>query len=133
MATMTVQAVAALLNLADAAGQAAALACTPRPMVVQGYGAVEGGACGFAWVSMPGNTALGRAIMKEARREAKQRFDSLGDPSYMGWSKGYPKGLSMWVSGYGQSMARKEAYARAYAEVLRNAGHERVYAGSRMD
>ena len=44
----------------------------------------------------------------------------------------FRSGLSVWVSEGGQSMERKEAYARAYADVLRAAGIE-AYAGSRMD
>jgi hypothetical protein len=38
----------------------------------------------------------------------------------------------MWVFDYNQSMELKEAYAHAYAKVLRDAGFN-AYANSRMD
>lgn len=119
----------ALWAEADAAGKAAADACTPRPMIVGEAKSLFGseidyskptyyvadGVCGFAWVSFKGNTAFGRW--------AKQAGLA---------SKGYPTGLQLWVRGYGQSMQRKEAYAQAFAETLRTAGIT-AYAQSRMD
>ena len=47
------------------------------------------------------------------------------------WGKGYPSGYHFWVWG-SQSMARKEAYARAFAEVLKYYG-VLAYAVSRLD
>jgi hypothetical protein len=95
---------------ADAAGKAAAQAHTPAPMIVQdprmrSAWIEPGGICGFAWVTVPGNTPFGRwlKLTKKAR------------PTY-------PKGLAIWVSDYGQSMERKAAYARAFAETLRAEG-----------
>ncbi len=41
-------------------------------------------------------------------------------------------GVSVWVSAYNQSMERKEAYAHAFANVLRSVGID-AYAESRMD
>lgn len=76
---------------------------------------VEGGLCGFAWVSFKGNTAFGRA-MKAA---------GLARPGTYG-------GLEVWVHGFGQSFARKECYARAYAAKLRELGFE-ARMGSRLD
>lgn len=114
---------------ADKAGKAAAAAARPTPMVVGTPSTplgndvdpnktryfVPDGVCGFAWIAFAGNTAFGRW----AKREKIV-------------SKHYPKGLSIWVGDYGQSMELKEAYARAFAKVLKEAGVE-AYAGSRMD
>lgn len=108
---------------AHAAGAEAAKKCQPNAMVVttefgsapQKSWYVPDGVCGFAWVEFPGNTAWGRWT-----KEAK-----VARPHY-------PKGLCIWVSDYNQSMQRKEAYARGYAEVLRQHGIN-CHAGSRMD
>lgn len=76
---------------------------------------VEGGVCGFAWIDFKGNTAFGRWAKKTDRA-----------------SKGYPTGLMYWVSEFGQSMQRKQAFASAFAKVLRDNGID-AYVGSRMD
>jgi hypothetical protein len=113
----------ALYNKAVAAGDAAAKAMTPPPMTV--VGGVPGeapkvyyepeGLCGFAWISFPGNTAWGRWAKK----------NKVARPHY-------PSGLCVWVSAYNQSVARKEAFAEAFAAVLNEAGIE-ASAGSRLD
>ena len=114
---------------ADAAGKAAAEACRPVPMVVGSPSTpfgndvdpnkkryyVPDGVCGFAWIAFGGNIPFGRWAKKNKIA-----------------SKHYPKGLSIWVGDYGQSMQLKEAYARAFADVLQAAGVP-AYAGSRMD
>lgn len=118
----------AIYEEAHKAGQEAAIACIPVPMVVAEHMSplddnspiknqwiVEGGVCGFAEISFAGNTAWARW--------AKQNLDV---------GKGWPRGLAIWVHDYGQSLTRKEAYARAFAEVLRNHGIE-AYCKSRMD
>lgn len=121
---------AALARKADAAGLAAAEAATPQPMIVGTAKSlfddtidpskptyyVPEGVCGFASIRFPGNTGFGR-YMKAA---------GLARKAYGG-------GLSVYVRVGGQSLARKEAYASAYAAVLREAGIERVYVESRMD
>lgn len=121
---------AALYAKADAAGKAAATACVPTPMVVGSPTTLLGndidpnkptyyvadGVCGFAWIKLKGNTPFGRWTKKKG----------LAKPAY-------PNGLSIWVSAYGQSMARKEAYARAFAKVLNENGVSDAYADSRMD
>jgi hypothetical protein len=109
-----------LWNEAVAAGRAAGEAVAPVPMVVsEGSGGhqwyVADGVCGFAWVDFPGNDAFGRWAKKSGRAR-----------------KSYPSGLSHWVGDFNQSMQRKEAYAHAFAGVLRAAGI-RAYAKSRMD
>jgi hypothetical protein len=103
---------------ADAAGRAAAEACTPTPMVVSGYEStpIMGGVCGFAWVTVrPGNSSFAKWLKSKGAR-----IDS------------YAGGMQLWISAYGQSMALKQAYAEAFAEVLQ-ASDVKAYAGSRMD
>lgn len=119
-----------LFNQADAAGRAAVAAFTPVPMVVGnaiGFSSqidyskpteyVADGVCGFAWVNVkPGNSAFANWLKKSG----KGRSDS------------YYGGVTIWVSDFNQSMQKKEVYANAFAEVLKNAGIK-AYAASRMD
>jgi hypothetical protein len=77
---------------------------------------VEDGVCGFAWV------VIRPATSKFARWMKSQGLARTG----------YGGGLHMWVSEGGQSLQRKEAYAYAFAGVLREAGIN-AYADSRMD
>lgn len=106
---------------AHAAGMEAGKGSKPVPMIVTDtrsghvYEPVMDGVCGFAWVSFAGNTEFGRWAKKSKIA-----------------SKNYPKGLMVWVGEFNQSMTRKEAYAHAYANVLRAFGIE-AYAQSRMD
>jgi hypothetical protein len=121
-----------ILALADAKGRKAAEICVPEPMIVvqhenpwdttseiiKEYPPVMDGVCGFAWITIkPANSAFANFLKK---REDVQSH------------KGYYGGLEVWVRGYGQSMARKEAYARAFAAVLRENGIN-ARAESRMD
>jgi hypothetical protein len=114
----------AIVARAESAGLAAGEAVAPRPMVV--VGGVPGGeqkkyfvsegVCGFAWITIrPGNSAFARYLKKVGKA-----------------SKAYGGGVQVWVGQFNQSMQRKEAYANAYAAVLREAGVN-AYAGSRMD
>lgn len=117
-----------IMDQAQAAGREAGEACRPVPMaVVAGdiFGkplpgaeveVVEDGVCGFAWVSIKGNTKFGRW--------ASQQGLTLKD---------YPSGLLIRLEGnYNQSMQRKEAHARAMVKVLREHGID-CYVKSRMD
>ena len=119
-----------LFEKADAAGKAAAEAAVPTPMVVvtlanpfdetspvtHRYPPVMDGVCGFAWITItPGSS--------KAANFAKTFYRA---------TKAYRGGVQIWVSAYGQSMTRKEAYATAFAAVLA-AGGVKAYAGSRMD
>lgn len=120
---------AALYAEADAAGKAAAEAAVPVPIVVGEETSpfsgqvdyskptyfVSEGLCGFAWVWFKGNTAWGRWATKNGVAR-----------------KAYGGGSQIWISGYGQSVTRKEAYAQAFAAVLRDNGVD-AYAGSRLD
>jgi hypothetical protein len=74
------------------------------------------GLCGFAWVTIKGTSAFAKWAKKQG----------LARP-------GYPTGLVFWVSEFGQSVARKEAFAKAFAAVLRSQGIEGAYADSRLD
>jgi hypothetical protein len=115
----------ALWRNADQAGRDAVAAATVDPMIVTGTRPdgtsqswyVADGVCGFAWVNFPGNTAFARWAKAQ---------DLVRRDSYYG-------GVTYWVGGYGQSMQKKETYARAFAEVLRAAGVAKVSAQSRMD
>lgn len=77
---------------------------------------VPEGPCGFAWISFKGNTSFGRWAKKQGLSR-----------------KSYPSGFCIWISDYGQSMYMKDAHASAMAEVLREAGVDDCYSGSRMD
>lgn len=119
----------ALYEQANKAGEAAAEAAKPTPIVVGQPGTPLGsdidyskptyyiseGLCGFAWVKFPGNTGFGRWAKRTGRA-----------------SKAYGGGLQVRVRGYGQSVDRKTAYAQAFAAVLRDGGVT-AYAESRLD
>ena len=124
MATTTKMSTAqvdALIDRAHAAGMSAGTHSTPDPMGVRDSRTgqtwvVEGGPCGFAWVNVrPGTSQVAKRL-----RERK-----IGDKAYEG-------GVSVWVMHFHQSMARKEAYAYAFAKVLNDAGIT-ASVGSRMD
>ena len=119
-----------LLERAHLMGMDAGRASTPTPMIVGSpstpFGSdidyskktyfVEGGACGFAGV-----------VIKPARGKFVSYLKSLG----MGY-KHYYGGYYVPVREFGLSLARKEAYAEAYAKVLSEEGM-RCYVDSRMD
>ena len=112
------------------AGKEAAEKCMPNPMVVQEHENmlddnspvkksyfVADGVCGFAWIKIsPANCAFANWVRKNG-------FGST-DP--------YAGGLTIWVSDYGQSMQRKEAYAGAFVDVLQK-NKIMACAMSRMD
>lgn len=106
-----------LVNEAIVTGRAAGTACVPPIMRVVGYDPIAEGPCGFAWVNV-----------KPATCQVAKHLVSVGlarKDSYLG-------GVTVWISNYDQSMARKEAHALAFAKVLTNAG-VRAYADSRLD
>lgn len=111
---------ASIWEQAEAAGRQAVANATVEPIVVQDNHTgkswlIEDGLCGFAWVQFAGNTAFGRW----AKANGLAR-------------KGYPNGLQHWIRGYGQSVAKKEAYAQAFASILQQNGIQ-AYSGSRLD
>jgi hypothetical protein len=77
---------------------------------------VEGGPCGFAWVNI---------------RPARGTFVSWLKKNKIG-GKAYEGGYNIWVHEGGQSLARKEAFGRAFAKVLKSYGVS-AYCSSRMD
>ena len=98
-------------DLAVSAGRQAGENAMPTPMVVSGYEdqPVMDGACGFAWVQVrPGTSAFAKWL---------KRMDYARKDSYLG-------GVSIWISDYNQSMARKEAHATAMAKVFRDHGFD---------
>jgi hypothetical protein len=121
----------ALWDAAEAKGFAAGDEAVPVPMIVGEptslFGSdidfskkthfVSEGVCGFAWVKVtPGTSSFARWLVKTGRVRGRA----------------YGGGVDIWVGHYGQSMQRKEAFARAFASVLREAGIK-AYAQSRMD
>lgn len=119
-----------LWSKAVSAGIAAGEAAIPTPMIVaEGDVCVNGesvipkgqawyvseGACGFAWVKVAGNSAFGRWAKKAGMM-----------------SKSYTGGVQYWVSFGGQSVARKEAFAKAMAAVLKAGGVDAFW-DSRLD
>lgn len=109
-----------IFDVAMHAGLNAGNAVNPTPMHLRGGGksfVVSEGACGFAWVTIrPANCRFANFLKKKG----------LARNAYGG-------GVQIWISAHGQSIARKEAHADAMAEVIRSAGIERCYAGSRLD
>lgn len=120
---------AALVAKATDAGLAALEAKVPVPMIVgqakdlfsneidytkKTYFEPDG-VCGFAWIKFKGNTPFGRWAKKTG----------LARPDY-------PTGLAINVREGNQSMQKKEAYADAFAKVLKDAGID-CYADSRLD
>lgn len=116
---------------ADAAGSAAAEAAVPTPMIVgtpttplgndidfkkQTY-FVADGLCGFAWVKIT---------------PARGAFVTYLKKSGIGRINSYEGGYDISVRGYGQSVTRKEEYARAFAGVLQSYGIN-AYGQSRLD
>lgn len=140
-----------LLDRAAEAGRRAAAEAVPTPMVVveadlltgrprpggRSWGAPEG-PCGFAWVTIrPATSALARYIRRhemapEDRLYPDPAWHARCDSQGGSWHRSSGGGYEFWVWSGGQSVARKEAYAQAYARVLTEAGWPATY-GSRLD
>ena len=120
----------ALYEKAYGAGMVAGNESVPTPMVVSQHKNmlddnsevvksyyVEGGVCGFAWISIkPGNCSFANWLKKN---------DKGSKDSYYG-------GVTVWVHEFGQSMTRKMAFASAFASVISDAGIN-AFQMSRMD
>ena len=83
-------------------------------------GGKDGGACGFAWVTVNevrSNSKMGKALAE------------------VGFRPGYPRGLQLWNRWWnGQSVDAAEHGATAYAAVMKEElGIETIYSGSRLD
>lgn len=114
---------------AQEAGKKALQAAIPIPMIVEQHSNmmddsspiaksyyVSEGACGFAWIEI---------------HPARGKFVNWCRSNKIG-SKGYYGGWHIWISEGGQSIERKEQYAKAASEVLRKYGIEASY-NSRLD
>ena len=122
---------ATIYSEAHALGIAAGNGCSPTPMVVgtpttplgndidysKDTYYVSDGVCGFAWVNI---------------KPARGKFVKYLKDNNIGRKDSYYGGWTVWVSGFGQSMARKEDYARAFAGVLNEYGIS-ANSMSRMD
>ena len=116
---------------AHSAGMSAGNKCKPTPMIVgqpttplgndidyeKETWYVGDGVCGFAWVNI---------------KPARGKFVTWMKKNNVGRKDNYYGGWTVWVSGFGQSMARKEDYARAFSKVLNDYGIT-AYSMSRMD
>lgn len=91
---------------------------------IEKWNAVDGGCCGFAWVTITGvggkkiraNSKLGKALAAIGVKRDWQNFPHVWNPADM----------------MCQNIDTKEAGAEAFAKVLRDYGFD-AYAGSRMD
>jgi len=100
----------AIYDEACAAGNAAAAACKPEPMLIQGYAPVMGGVCGFAGVKFPdARKPFAKWLVKEGI--ARKNYGT-GIYVNMGFEIG------------GQSLTIKEHYASAFASVCAKHGIE---------
>ena len=116
---------------AHSAGMAAGNKSKPVPMVVGTPSTplgndidysketyyVADGVCGFAWVNI---------------KPARGKFVTWMKKNNIGRTDSYYGGYTVWVSGFGQSVTRKENYARAFAKVLGDNGIT-AYNMSRLD
>ena len=116
---------------AHSAGLAAGHGCTPTPMVVgtpttplgndidysKDTYYVADGLCGFAWINI---------------KPARGKFVKFLKDNDIGRKDSYYGGYTIWVSEFGQSVTRKENYARAFAKVLGDNGIT-AYSMSRLD
>ena len=120
-----------IYSQAHSEGMRAGHGCTPTPMVVgqpttplgndidydkETYYVSEG-VCGFAWVNIKPN---------------RGKFVKFLKDNNIGRKDNYYGGYTVWVGEFGQSMARKENYARAFTKVLSDNGIT-AYNMSRMD
>ena len=113
---------AQLLEDAHTAGIKAGEEIIPTPMVVTNedlsfVDVVNDGLCGFAWINI---------------KPARGSFVNYLKTFEVGSVNTYSGGYEIWVSHFGQSVTRKEAYAKAFAKVLRDYGINAIY-GSRLD
>jgi len=121
---------AVVYDAAVAAGREAGEKAVPTPMMVVEHADlsddrsapkrawhVSEGACGFAWVTVsPATCSFARWLKKNRLAKAA-----------------YGGGMSIWISAFGQSVARKEACAAAMATKFREELGVKAYANSRLD
>lgn len=95
-------------------------------------GLADGGACGFAWVTIDGNSPLARYCRK-VLKEIPEADQNWRVRRHYG-AKGYPNGWQFWQPGNfrGQSIDAHEAGALAFRDALARHGI-RADLGSRLD
>ena len=89
--------------------------------------------CGFAWVTIDGNSPLARFCRKKMRGYGKGK-DNYREAWIKYGDKGYPSGWQWWKPGEfnGQSIRIHEVGSRAFRDVLANYGYAATV-GSRLD
>ena len=121
-----------ILNKAHEAGMAAGNEKVPTPMVLvdsdlldrpigKTYYVPEG-PCGFAWV----------VTNEHGNGKFVKYLKSISDGPTVGNKYYYGGYYVKWVRDFGQSIEKKEAYADAYAAILKDYGIK-AYSGSRLD
>jgi hypothetical protein len=114
----------AIYKEAHEAGLVAFNAAKPVPMIVTWEGGrefVDDGVCGFAWIIIKPARGPFVKYLKDNKIGYKRDY---GGGGYMVSPKG--------EAGFSQSMQRKEAYARAFAGVLKSYGID-CWVESRLD
>lgn len=109
--------------------------------VVHEYEPVMGGVCGFAWIVFsPGNSKIANFAKKRYGSDKpnnpifeRNETDKARALNISAVHRNYGGGVAVWIHGYGQSMTRKEAFARAFVQTFLDAGFTGLYAQSRMD
>lgn len=92
---------------------------------------VADGPCGFAWVILkPGNSSFAKWAV--AQRKSGKSGGKANKAVLLPDGPTYGGGVRFWVSGFNQSMQKKETYAAAFAGVLHASGLN-AYSDSRMD
>lgn len=112
-----------ILNEAHAAAKAAQVG------MVEGRGLD----CGFAWVTIAGNSPLARYCRKQIKEAGGEHKLTFAQRRRFG-DKGYPSGWQWWQPGgyAGQSIGIHEAGARAFRDKLAEYGYS-ADVGSRYD
>jgi hypothetical protein len=88
---------------------------------------VADGPCGFAWIAIrPATSSFAKWLL--AQGKTNRNGGEILFPDRLA----YKGGVHIWVSGFSQSIQKKEAYAAAFAGVLNAAGIT-AYSDSRMD
>ena len=133
-----------IMWLAEDEGMEASLACQPKPVVfaqaknlltneiIPGTEQIiEDGLCGFAWVTILSKTPENKEFIKELKKA--KLISGINEYPVRPWHKNIDgPGYKYWVGLNTQSVARKEAFAEAFADTLKKFGIT-AHVGSRLD